>query len=265
MLKKALAIALALIVLFPLLYTLSLSLFTARDFNVLPARFFTSEPHFANFLDAVSRRYFITYSLNSIITSFLASFIRTVVIILSSYAFSFLRFKGKKAILFVLLLSAFIPQDSLLYQNYVTVSRLHLINTYAGIIATSLFSATQLMMLLAAMKSLSRDTFDASRTDGANDIAILYHIIIPLTKSIILTIFIQTFISVFNAYLWPLLVTQSAGMRTIQVGISLMGYQDDGRMGELFAAMTVTLMPFVALVIASRKMIIKALTNSLSY
>ena len=168
-------------------------------------------------------------------------------------------------ILFILLLSAFIPQDSLLYENYVTTAKLNLINTYMGIIITSLFSATQLMMLMTAMKSLSKDTFDASRVDGANDITVLFSIIAPLTKSIIITIFLQSFIGVFNSYLWPLLVTNREEMRTIQIGISLMGYQESGRMGPLFATLLIILIPFIILVIAMKKQIIKALSDGLSY
>ena len=115
------------------------------------------------------------------------------------------------------------------------------------------------------MKSLSKDTFDAARVDGANDITVLFHIIAPLTKSIIITIFLQSFIGVFNAYLWPLLVTNTAEMRTIQIGISLMGYQESGRMGPLFATLLLVLIPFVILTVATKKLIIKALADGLSY
>lgn len=265
MLKKIIAILLALIVIFPLCYNISLSLFAPRDFNASPARFLPSSPQWENFAKAVTHRFFLRYTVNSLVTAIAASCIRTIIVTLASYAFSFLEFKGKKAILFFLLLSAFIPQDALLYQNYVTVSRMGLINTYLGIIITSLFSATQLMMLLTAMNSLSKETYDASRIDGANDITILIHIIAPLTKSIILTIFIQSFINVFNAYLWPLLVTNSTEMRTIQIGVGLMGYQESGRMGLLFATLLIILIPFIILVIATRKLIIKALADGLSY
>lgn len=265
MLKKALALALALIIIFPLLYAVSLSLFAPRDFNASPARFFPEKPMFENYVKAIGHSYFLRYTMNSLITALLASLIRTLIVLLSSYAFSFLHFRWKKAILFFLLLSAFIPQDSLLYENYVTAARLNLLNTYMGIIITSLFSATQLMMLMTAMKSLSKDTFDAARVDGANDITVLFHIIAPLTKSIIITIFLQSFIGVFNAYLWPLLVTNTAEIRTIQIGISLMGYQESGRMGPLFATLLLVLIPFVILTVATKKLIIKALADGLSY
>ena len=265
MLKKAIAILLALIIIFPLLYAVSLSLFSPRDFNASPARFIPTEPIFENYAKAIGHNYFIRYTANSLITAFLASIIRTLIVLFSSYAFSFLHFRGKKVILFILLLSAFIPQDSLLYENYVTTAKLNLINTYMGIIITSLFSATQLIMLMTAMKSLSRDSYDAARVDGARDMTILCSIIAPLTKSIILTIMLQSFISTFNSYLWPLLVTNENAMRTIQIGVSLMGYQESGRLGPLFATLFIILVPFVILVTATRKFIIKALADGLSY
>ena len=265
MLKKLFAIALAIIVVFPLFYTASMSLFSPRDFNTSPALFCPSSPIWQNYEKAVTHSSFLRYTFNSVFTATLAAIIRTAIVTLSSYAFSFLSFKGKKAILFFLLLSAFIPQDSLLYQNYVTVSRMNLINTYLGIIITGLFSATQLIMLMTAMKSLSRDSYDAARVDGARDMTILCSIIAPLTKSIILTIMLQSFISTFNSYLWPLLVTNENAMRTIQIGVSLMGYQESGRLGPLFATLFIILVPFVILVTATRKFIIKALADGLSY
>lgn len=265
MLKKTVGILLAIIILFPLCYNISLSFFSARDFNITPARFFPTDLNYENYLEALSNSRFARYSINSIITALLASSVRTVLSLLSAYAFTFLNFRGKKFFLFFLLLSAFIPQDGLLYQNYVTVSRMGLLNSYLGIVITSLFSATQLMMLLTAMKMLSKDEYDAARIDGAKDITILCHIIFPLVKGVAITIFIQSFISTFNAYLWPLLVTNTESMRTIQIGIALMGFEESGDLGAMFASLIIVLIPLLLITLFSRKLIIKALSNSLSY
>ena len=107
MLKKLFAIALAIIVVFPLFYTASMSLFSPRDFNTSPALFFPTSPLWQNYEKAVNHSSFLRYTFNSVFTATLAAVIRTVIVTLSSYAFSFLSFKGKKVILFFLLLCSY--------------------------------------------------------------------------------------------------------------------------------------------------------------
>lgn len=263
MVKKLTAAILALIVLFPLLYTISLSFFSMPDFNTNPARFFPSRINFSGYASALGNRYFFIYSANSLITALLASIIRCVITVLSAFTFTYLEFRGKKILLYLLILTIFIPQDALLFENYVTITRLGLADTYFGIIATSLFSATQLIIAMTAAKSLSREPYDAARIDGANDYIYMVHILCPLIKSVLLAIFLQSFVSVFNAYLWPLLITSRMEMRTIQIGISLLGFAESGDKGGLFSALMIVLIPLMALTLASRKIILKALSDGL--
>lgn len=263
MVKKTVAVLLAVVIVFPLLYTISLSFFSMPDFNANPARFLPSSLNFGGYIAALGNRYFLIYGANSLITALLASVIRTVITVLSAFTFTYLEFRGKKVLLFLLILTIFIPQDALLFENYMTITRLGLADTYFGIISTSLFSATQLIIAMTAAKSLSRDPYDAARMDGANDFTYMVYILCPLIKSVLLAIFLQSFVSVFNAYLWPLLITSRTEMRTIQIGISLLGFAESGDKGGLFSALMIVLIPLMTLVLASRKIILKALSEGL--
>lgn len=265
MFKRIVAVALAILVLFPLCYALSLSFFQRTDFYDTPARFLPSSPDISGYVKVLAMPEFARYTFNSIVTATLGALARVVTSFLAAYAFVFLSFKGKSTLLFILSLSAFIPQDALLFENYMTVVKAGLGDTYLGIIAPGLFSAMQMLMLLTAMKALSRDPYEAALLDGAGDRQIMLHIIAPLVKSVIITILIQSFIGTYNAYLWPLVVTNKPQMRTIQIGISLLGFAESGDKSGLFAALVVTLVPFILIVILARKVMIKALTEGLNY
>ena len=262
--KKIVAIILAIIILFPLCYALSLSFFPRSDFFETPTPFFPSEINLSGYEKAISMPQFLRYTANSLITATLGSAIRALVAFLASFAFVYLNFRGKNALLFFLTLSAFIPGDALLFENYMTVMKAGLGDTYLGIIAPSLFSAMQMLMMLTAMKSIPREPYEAALLDGANDRIVMWHIVMPLIKCVILTVVIQSFISIYNSYLWPLVITNKPKMRTIQIGVSLLGFAESGDKAGLFAALILTLLPFALIVLLARKIMIKALSEGLS-
>lgn len=253
-----LSIALA----FPLFYLVSMSFFTPSDFISSEARLFPSTFSFSNYIKAFGNKYLPIQLLNSVVTSLLTACIRLVVITLSAFAFTHMRFKGRKVLLTLLTATLFIPQDALLFQNYKTIATLSLLDSYLAIIAPSLFSATQLLMLIGAFSSISRDYYDSARIDGASDTYYIVAILSQLAKSILITIFLQALIGSFNSYLWPLLVTNKPRTRTIQVGLTMLGFSEQGEIGAEMAAITMMVIPFVIILAFGKKSIEKALIDS---
>lgn len=257
-----LLVILCIAILFPLIYSFQLSLFSRKDFLSQSARFFPSEITFANYTKAFGYRYLPIELVNSLVTATLSATIKTCVLVLAAFAFSHMRFKGKKFFLVLLLATLFVPQDALLYQNYKIVARLGLLDTYLGIIAPTLFSASQMALLLGALTSYDKDYYDNARIDGASDMLYIVKILTPLTKSFLITIFLQSFIGVFNSYMWPLLVTNKPKTRTIQVGLTMLGFAEEGNIGAQMATIFMTILPFAIILAFSKKLIEKALINS---
>ncbi len=255
--RKVVLALLAVAVAFPLLYMFSSSLFSARDFNQI--RLLPQTPMWSNYAKALAHRYFFSYMVNSVGTSLLAAVIRTIVVILAAFALTHLQFRGRDFVLGALTLTLFIPQEALLYQNYRTVAALGLLDTWAGIISTSLFSAAQMLLAMGTFFSLGRETYDAARIDGASDLHYIRSVLVPLSGPVILTIFIQTLITVFNNYLWPLLVTNRPRTRTIQVGITMLGFAESGDTGAQMATMVLISVPFLVILAIAKKGIQNAL------
>ena len=262
--RTALTAILAIIIIFPLLYTLSASFFTPADFTASEAKLLPSSFSLRNFRLALNNSYFPRYTLNSFATAFLAAFFRCIVSISAAFAFTHLSFKGKRFLLIALLSTLFIPSDAMLYENYITTAKLELLNSYLGIVLPSVFSASSMLMTIGIYLSADRDIYDAAQIDGAGDIRYIISILLPLTAPVTITIFIQTFISAFNSYLWPLIVTTKPGMRTIQVGITMLGFAEAGEYGAQFASIAMITLPFLILLLAGRKMIMKAISGGLS-
>ncbi len=254
-----LLVLMSVIVAFPLFYMFSSSLFSASDFNNL--RLFPASPVWENYTRALNQKFFWRNMLNSVGTSILASVLRTAIAVLAAFAFTYFKFRGKNLIFTALVLTLFIPQEAVLYQNYRTIAKLGLLDTWAGIISTSLFSAAQMLLLMGSFKAQSKEIYDAARIDGATDLRYLTGILIPLSGPAILTVAIQTLIVTFNSYLWPLLVTNRSSSRTIQIAMTMLGYAESGQLGPQMATLVIATAPFLVILALAKKKIETTLTR----
>ncbi len=255
--RKVVLAVLAVVVAFPVLYMLCSSLFSADDFNRL--RLLPAKANWDNYTKVFGHRHFFGYILNSVATSVLAAGIRTAVTTLAAFALTHLRFRGRKLVFALLVLTLFVPQEAILYQNYRTVAFLGLLDTWAGIISTSLFSAAQLLLVMGSFLSQDRSSYDAAQIDGATDLRYVISVLLPLSAPAVMTVTIQTLITTFNSYLWPLLVTNKASTRTIQTGITMLGFAESGNMGAQMAALVLITVPFLLLLAFAKTRIEKAL------
>ena len=227
--------ALAIIVLFPFLYALLASFFAASDFATSPARFIPQVWKTSNYSRIASNRYFPTYVVNSVMTGLMSTMIRMVVAFLASYAFSHFRFKGGSACLAFIILTLFIPSDLLLSGNYMTIQKLGLLDTYAGIISTSLLPASQILMLRQYFRSIPGSIRDSAMMDGCSDERYILSILLPISRAL--------------------------SMRTVQIGITMLGYAESLDYGPVFAAIVVVTVPFVVAFILMRRRIMAALSR----
>ena len=229
------AIALGLVLIFPVIYCVLGAFKTPAEFlspRLLPSSFAYTQ----NFRDAMHQAPMLRYMLNSLIMATLGTVVRLVFSICAAFALT--------------------PGDTLLITNYVTVSRLGLLNTYLGMCITGFVSASQMFMLRQKFLSVPKDLRYAAMIDGCGDLRYILTILMPICKPIITTLFVQSFITIWNAYLWPLIITASApDMRTIMVGITKLNSWEDTNYQLVLAGVTISLIPsFILFVIMRRNM-----------
>lgn len=235
----------AFILIAPLLYAISVSFMEQRDilsknFNILPPTV-TLE----NYVKAFTATPILRYMLNSFAIAMICSISRVVIGACSAFAFSFYEFTGKKVLFLLTLSTMMIPPDVLIVQNYTTASHLNLLNTYLGICSIFLVSANNIFMLRQHFQSYSRSLFEACKLDGAGDIAFFLKILLPTSKPVLFTVFISSFVNVWNQYVWPMLVASKTEMRTIQVGITVLKDRESSAYGPVMAGTVIALIPTV--------------------
>lgn len=247
------AIILGVIIIFPLIYCFLSSFKTPSEF-LNPKLFPSSFLYLDNFKNALERGNLLRYTLNSFVIALVGTAVRMVLSILAAYAFTFYDFKGKNFFFFLILGTMMIPGDVLLVTNYLTVSKMHLLNTYLGVMIVSFVSASQMFMLRQRFKTIPKDMREASSMDGYGDLWFIWKVLLPLSKPVVTTLFVQSFINLWNAYLWPLIVTASSPeMRTVMVGITRLNSWEDENYQLVMAGVCISLIPSLILFIVMRR------------
>lgn len=256
------AILLGLIAIFPIVYCVlsafkSQAEFAAYPPTLLPDSFLNID----NFKQVFEKTPILRFMLNSLIVSLLGTVVRILFASAAAFAFAFYEFKGKKLLFFLVLATMMLPGDTLIITNYLTVSKMHLLNSYLGMCITSFVGATQMFMLRQHFKTIPTALREASQLDGCGDLRFLVHVVRPISMPIILTLCVQSFVSLWNAYLWPLLVTNKTEMRTVQVGITMLTTISDTNYSLVMAAVTIILIPSLLLFLFLRKNIVSGMST----
>lgn len=248
-----LATILSLIVVFPILYSFSASFFSFSDFTSIPARLIPQHPTLSNYSRAFTESNLARFLINSLITATMGSVIRMTISVVSAYIFAFYTFKGKNVLFVILIATMLLPNDALLIENFITIRALSLTDSYLGIISTALLAPVHIFLLRQYFKMVSKEYREAAIVEGCSDARFLGTLLIPISQSVIITLTLQSFTSIFNDYLWPLLVTNDVSMRTVQVGITMLGFSENLDYGPQFAAITLLMTPILVAFILLNK------------
>jgi len=255
------ALLVGLTIIFPIIYGILGAFKSPAEFSAYPPSFWPkSFAYTQNFQDAFARVPFLRYGLNSLIVALIGTTARLLFAVLAAFAFAFYDFRFKKTLFLVILATMMLPGDTLLVTNYLTVSRLGLLNSYLGMAITSFVGATQMFMLRQSFLTFPRDLKEAGQIDGCGDLRFLATILLPISKPVLVTLSVQSFVTLWNAYLWPLLVTNSTNMRTIQVGITMITSFEDTNYHLVLAGGTLSLIPAFLLFIVLRRNIHRNMT-----
>lgn len=254
-------LVMGLFLVFPIVYAILGSFKSMEEFSY-PPTFFPRHFYLENFRKVFDTTPIIRFMWNSLVVAVLGTVLELLISIFASYAFAFLQFPGKGFFFILVLGTMMLPADTLFVGNYLTISHLRLTDRYLGIILPMAVNATQVLLLYHTFKSLPRSTYDAARMDGCSGPRFIFQILIPLTRSFLLILGVRTFLSYWNSYLWPLLVTHSDEMRTVQVGITMLNTVDQTHFALVLAAVTVVMLPSLILFALGHGRILDGLTPS---
>lgn len=255
-LPQLVCIGCTLITLFPILYALSVSFMKPQDILTTEHHLLPPSPTLENYVKAFTSTNIVRYMCNSFFVAFICSCTRVFLAAMAAFAFSFYVFPGRRFLFALALATLMIPPDVLVVQNYVTISKLGLMNNYLGICSVFLVSASNIFLMRQNFLTFSKSLQEAARLDGCNDLMFFFRILMPVNMPVLITVFINSFVAVWNQYVWPMLVTTRDEMRTVQVGITMLKDRESSAFGPVMAGVVIALIPTLLLfAVFSRKIV----------
>lgn len=259
-LKYFILVAFAIITLFPFYWMIASSFKDSFEVIQTPPTMIPNKILWENYSTAFSMAPFGRYFLNTILVTILSIISTVVIAILSAFAFSHLEFKGRDLIFSIFLASMMIPGEVLIVTNFRTISQLGLMDTYSALFVPYMANVLYIYMLREFFLKIPKQLYYAAKVDGSSDWKFLWRIVVPMAKPSIITICILVGINSWNAFLWPLLVTNKESMRLLATGLT--AFQSDaGNQYELImAASTIITMPIIAIYIFLHKKIMSGIS-----
>lgn len=248
-----------LIVLLPLLYALSIAFMPSSEVFTTDLNLIPKNPTLANFVEVVKKVPLFKFVFNSFLVAGLITFGQIVSCSLAAFSFSFLKFKGKEVLFMLVMSTMMIPGEATIISNYLTVSSWNWLDSYHVLIIPYLTSAMGIFLFRQFYLSFPIALYESAKIDGCSNLKFIYKILMPLTKSAVGAMAVYTFINAWNMYMWPLLVTGSDKMRTVQIGISMLNSVDSQSITMMIAGVVMIIIPSLLIFVFGQKQLIRGM------
>ena len=249
----------SLIVLSPIIYAVIVSVTPASELFTMELKLLPSRMELTNFTDALTKVPLIRFVLNSFLVAGSITVIQIITCSLAAFAFSFLNFKGRNLLFLVVMATMMVPGEATIISNYLTVSGWGILDSYLVLILPYLTSAMGIFLFRQFYLTFPISLYESAKLDGCTNLRFIASILIPLTKGAIGAMAIYTFINAWNMYMWPLLVTGSNNMRTVQIGISMLDSIDSQSITLMIAGVVMIIIPSISIFIVGQKQLIRGM------
>lgn len=250
------------IIVFPLLYCFFSSFKSPSEMNSFPPKFFPeSMSYVKNYTDVFTMTPIFRYMLNSAIVAVSGTLLRLCTASMAAFSFSFFDFKGKNFFFFLILGIMMIPGESVLVANYIHVSQAGLLDTYIGMVCVYSLSAANVFIMRQYMRTLPQALHDAALIDGCSNPRFLVQVVLPCCTPVLYTVGISSLVSLWNTYLWPLMITNKMNMRTVQVGITMLSDTDNPAYHTEMAGVCFILIPSLLVFLLFQRKIVAGITT----
>jgi len=248
-------IALVLTIAFPVIYALIVSTLSFQQTYEYPPRLIPGTELWHNVAEAwdrvqMGRLFFVTS-----VISVGAAVVKIILSLLAAFAYTHFRFRGRALLFPMTMITQMLPLPVRILPTYQMMADFHWINTYSGLMFPFFASTTGILLFRQFFLTVPRDMTDAARMDGAGPLRYFLDILVPLSRTNIAALFVIEFIFMWSQYLWPLIVTNTADMRVVQIGLKMLIATDaiSPAWNVIMAGTIVAMLPPLVVLVAFRK------------
>jgi multiple sugar transport system permease protein len=251
-------------VVFPFFWMVTNSIKTKEEIWAVPPQLFPAVPQWNNYTDALSDGIFFRYMRNSIYVSAILTAIVLFNSAMFAYAITQIRFRGRRALFLLIMMTYIMPSASTYVPCYVILARLNLIDTHLGYVVSCAASIFNIFFFRQTFLQINRSVIEAARMDGAGHWAILWKIMAPMSASAFAALGILSFIDNYNSYLWPSLIIKTRAKYFVSLGLRAF-FSGQGaygiKWGAIMAACCVVILPLFLIFAIGERWIVLGITS----
>ncbi|NRF91853.1 carbohydrate ABC transporter permease [Paenibacillus frigoriresistens] len=262
LLSHLILIVAAVVLMFPFVWMLSGSFKDNLEVVRMPPNLIPDTFKFSNYVEIT--KYFPIYRFlgNSVGVSLVTTVAQIVVCAMAAFVFAKIPFRGRETLFVLYLITMMIPMQVTMTPLFIVFQKLHLTNTYLGLILPGIFSAYGTFLLRQHIMTIPDPLIEAARMDGASYVRVFMSIILPLSKPALATLAIFAFMASWNNFLWPLIITSDKELMTLPIGLSKLQGRWATEWNILMAGNVISFIPIFIVFLFASKYFIKGMTMS---
>lgn len=261
-------ILLSLFFLFPVVWMIANSFkgdaAITEDMNTLRA-FIPPAPgngFFDNYVSIITDTNFLRYMLNTLFYAALLIVLGIIVNGLAGYALAKIKFPFRDKWLLIIMMLMIIPSETIITINFLFIAKLGLLNTVLGYILPMIVNPFNIFLFRQVFVSLPDDVYEAAQLDHCGPVRYFFTMVLPMSKTVVATVSVFTFLNVWNDYLWPSLVFTSSDLLTAQIGLNSITSNDNTTMGQTLAVITLITIPVIIIYSLFSKQIVEGVVST---
>ena len=202
---------------------------------------------------------FAKYYFNSFFVAAWVTFLQVLTSALAAYSFARLQWPGRDTVFKLYLATLMIPGVVTMIPNYTILVKLHLLDSYAGLIVPAAFSAFGTFLLRQFMLGVPASLDEAASIDGASKWTIFWEVILPLCKPALVTLAIFSFLGNYGSFFWPLIMIKTEGLRTLPIGMLYFDTQYGRQTNLIMAASVMNVIPLIIVFLFAQRFVVRGI------
>jgi len=248
--------------LLPLIWMLSSSLKHDTDVFSLPIQWIPLAPVWSNYLRIWEKINFALFTYNSFKLSIIITLIQVFTSSFAAYGFAKCHFRARDTLFFIYVATIAIPWQVYMLPQYVEMRMMHLTNSHLGYVLMQSFIAFGVFLVRQFYVAIPDELLDAARIDGLSEHGIYFRIVLPLSRPVVATLSIFSFVNIWNDFMGPMIYFDSVHIKTIPLGIRMFLGQYSTEYGLIMAASVVSLIPVFVVFLAFQRFFVEGIATS---